>query len=80
MRLPRDLSARGLISALGRVGCEIDRQTGSHVRLTTRTGGEHHISIPAHDPIKIGTLNSILRNVARHRGVGRDELLKQLFD
>lgn len=80
MRLPRDLSARDLISALGRFGYEVDHQKGSHIRLTARTGGEHHITIPAHDPIKIGTLNSILRNVARHRGVGRDELLKQLFD
>ena len=36
MRLPRDLSGRALAAALGRVGYEGTRQTGSHIRLTRR--------------------------------------------
>jgi predicted RNA binding protein YcfA (HicA-like mRNA interferase family) len=57
----------------------VDHQTGSHVRLTSQTRGEHHITVPAHDPIKIGTLSAILRDVASHHGLSRDELLRALF-
>lgn len=32
------------------------------------------------DPIKIGTLNNILRSVAEHFNLSRDELLKRLFE
>ena len=57
----------------------VHRQTGSHIRLTTQLQGEHHITIPAHDPLKVGTLNAILRGIAEHFGLTRDELLEQLF-
>ncbi len=79
MRLPRDISGRDLAHALARLGYEVDHQTGGHLRLTTHQEGEHHITIPAHDPIKIGTLSAILRDVAAHAGLTRDELLKELF-
>ncbi len=55
------------------------RQTGSHIRLTTQENGEHHLTIPAHDPIKVGTLNSILRDVANHFDLEREDLLNRLF-
>jgi predicted RNA binding protein YcfA (HicA-like mRNA interferase family) len=57
----------------------VTHQKGSHIRLTTQQNGEHHITVPAHDPIKIGTLNAILRDVAAHAGLTRDELLALLF-
>ena len=79
MKLPRDLSGTELARALGGLGYAIDRQTGSHMRLTTPRGGEHHVTIPAHDPLKVGTLNSILRDVAAHHGLSRDGLLSELF-
>ncbi|MBL0927812.1 MAG: type II toxin-antitoxin system HicA family toxin [Phycisphaerales bacterium] len=79
MRLPRDISGPHLAQALGRLGYTIDHQRGSHVRLTTQRGGEHHITIPAHDPIKVGTLNAILRDVGEHAGLERTELLRVLF-
>ena len=79
MRLPRDISGRDLAKALGRLGYEISHQTGSHIRLTTQRGGEHHITIPAHGPIKVGTLSAILRDVAEHAALSRDELLRALF-
>lgn len=79
MRLPRDVSGRDLTVALAGLGYSIDHQTGSHVRLTTRVNGEHHVTIPAHDPIKVGTLNAILRDVGSHHGLSRDELLRRLF-
>ncbi len=46
MRIPRDLSAQDLITALKKYGYEVTRQKGSHVRLTTNEEGEHHITVP----------------------------------
>lgn len=79
MKLPRDLSSDELVKALARLGYVVDHQTGSHIRLTTQRNGEHHVTIPAHDPIKIGTLSAILRDVATHASLSRDELLEVLF-
>ncbi len=79
MKVPRDLSSTQLIRLLSNFGYEITRQTGSHMRLTTQSNGQHHITIPAHDPLKIGTLNAILRSVAEHLGLTKDEFLEQMF-
>jgi predicted RNA binding protein YcfA (HicA-like mRNA interferase family) len=79
VRLPRDLSGADLAKALGRLGYETTRQTGSHLRLTTEVEGEHHVTIPLHDPLKVGTLTSILNELAHHAGVTREELLARLF-
>lgn len=78
MRLPRDISGVSLARALRALGYEISRQTGSHIRLTTDVNGEHHLTVPAHDPIKIGTLSGILADIARHHDLRRDELLRRL--
>ena len=66
MKTPRDLAGAELAKALRKLGYVITRQSGSHLRITTQEGGEHHEVIPNHCPIKIGTLKSILRNVAAH--------------
>lgn len=79
MRVPRDLSGPELIRRLGRLGYAVTRQSGSHVRLTTTENGEHHVTVPNHDPLRLGTLSSILVAVAAHCGVDRDELLKRLM-
>lgn len=79
MKLPRDLSGPELIRLLGKLGYVVTRQSGSHVRLTTREGGEHHVTIPNHDPLRVGTLAAILAAVAGHHGVDRDELLRRLL-
>lgn len=79
MKLPRDLDGSQLAKALNKFGYKITRQTGSHIRLTTQQNGEHHITIPNHSPLKVGTLNAILKDVADHIGRSRDELLSQLF-
>lgn len=54
------------------------RQTGSHIRLATQQGGEHHITVPNHDPIKVGTLHGILKDVASHHHLNIDDLLREL--
>ena len=79
MRIPRDLSGADLVKHLGKLGYAVSRQTGSHLRLTRNEDGEHHVTIPNHDPLRIGTLAAILDSVAKHRGVSRDELLELLL-
>ena len=79
MKLPRDLSGAQLAKALAKVGYRVTRQTGSHMRLSTLHPQEHHVTIPAHDPLKVGTLAAILGEVATNLGADRDELLRQLF-
>ena len=79
MRLPRDLDGAELAERLHRYGYIITRQTGSHMRLTTQQRGEHHITIPRHRPLRAGTLNAILKDVAEHLGMERDELLASIL-
>jgi predicted RNA binding protein YcfA (HicA-like mRNA interferase family) len=61
MKLPRDINAEELIKALIKIGYKQTRQTGSHIRLSIQLSStEHHLTIPNHKPIRIGTLNNIL--------------------
>ena len=80
MKLPRDLSGKDLVKALSSLNYEVTRQTGSHIRLTTKLNGEHNITVPAHDPIKVGTLNAILKEIGKHHNLNRTEIIKILFD
>jgi predicted RNA binding protein YcfA (HicA-like mRNA interferase family) len=79
MQVPRDLSGDDLVKLLGRFGYQITRQKGSHIRLTTPNNGEHHLTIPRHDPIKLGTLTGILDSVGSHAGISRQQLQTELF-
>lgn len=80
MRLPRDVSGERLAALLGRHGYEISRQTGSHMRLTsTFHGRAHHITIPRHAVLRVGTLSAILAEVAAYLELSREELLEKLF-
>ncbi|HRH36701.1 MAG TPA: type II toxin-antitoxin system HicA family toxin [Flavobacteriales bacterium] len=79
MMIPRDLTGKDLIKALGKLGYEVTRQSGSHIRLTTSRNGTHHITIPDHRPIKVGTLSGILGDIALHHQMTREELLALLF-
>ena len=79
MRLPRELSGDDLAKALEGLGYKTTRQTGSHMRLTTVELGEHHITIPRTDSLRIGTLSGILADVASHFGLTREELIKKIF-
>ena len=78
MRLPRDVSGPELVKALHKLGYQVDRQRGSHVRVTTQQGGEHHEAVPHHHPIKVGTLSGILKSIASHHKLTVDELVRQL--
>lgn len=79
MRTPRDTSAQELIRALGTLGYEVTRQTGSHIRLTTEQNGRHSITVPNHDPVRIGTFSSIIGEVGSHFGKSKQEMMNELF-
>jgi predicted RNA binding protein YcfA (HicA-like mRNA interferase family) len=77
MKLPRDLSGEELAVLLCKHWCYARiHQVGSHIILQTEVPVHHRISVPAHQQLRIGTLNSILRSVANSKGVPRDAILK----
>ena len=78
MKLPRDISGLDLARALGQFGYVITRQSGSHLRLTLSDSPQHHLTVPAHAALKIGTLAAILTEVAARQGTDRAELLRRL--
>jgi predicted RNA binding protein YcfA (HicA-like mRNA interferase family) len=53
-------------------------QEGSHIILQTETPGHHRLSVPDHKPLRLGTLNAILRSVAVAKGVSREDLIASL--
>ena len=79
MKIPRDISGQDLIRRLKLLGYKQTRQSGSHIRITTQQNGEHHLTIPSHSQLRIGTMLSILSDVAVHFNISRDDLIKQLF-
>jgi predicted RNA binding protein YcfA (HicA-like mRNA interferase family) len=76
MKLPRDLSGEQLARVLCR---DWDyrqvHQVGSHIILQTDEPGSQRIAVPAHKSLRIGTLNGILRCVASHKRVAREDIL-----
>lgn len=79
MKLSRSLTGAQLIKTLEQLGYQPTRQAGSHVRLTCSLPKEHHLTVPLHDPLRIGTLAAILADVATHHGMTRDALIQKLF-
>lgn len=79
--LPRDISGDELIRLLRRrYGYRAVRQRGSHVRLVTHIKGvEHHVSVPRHNPLKVGTLHSVLSRVTAYLEISQDALRRELF-
>lgn len=78
MKLPRDLSGDELIRILQRFGYQSVRQTGSHVRMARFVADhEHRITIPRHKSLRMGTLNSILQDVAEQLGLEKEEILQK---
>jgi predicted RNA binding protein YcfA (HicA-like mRNA interferase family) len=68
VKLPRDISGQQLAKQLAELGYKISRQNG-----------EHHITIPRNDPLKIGTFSAILNDIANHFAMSREELAAKLF-
>jgi hypothetical protein len=50
------------------------------MRLSNKLNeNQHHLKIPNHNPLKIGTLNNILKEISKRPSISKDELLKRLF-
>jgi predicted RNA binding protein YcfA (HicA-like mRNA interferase family) len=78
MKIPRDVNGLQLVKALRVLAYKVDRQRGSHIRVTTQLDGENHEVVPHHHPIKTGTLTGILKRVAAHHNLTVEELLKKI--
>jgi len=77
MKIPRDVGGEELAKLLMRYGYKITRQTGSHLRMTDEQG--HHVTIPKHGSLKVGTLNNILNDIACHLQMDKQMLVRELF-
>jgi len=51
---------------------------GSHIILQTEEPSSQRIAVPAHNPLRVGTLNAILAAVASHKSVTKEAILKDL--
>ena len=79
MKIPRDLSGAQLVKVLRRDwNYRIVHQEGSHIILETDAPAHQRLSVPNHNPLRVGTLNSIVRAVSFHKGVERQKLLDAL--
>ena len=79
MKLPRDLNGTDLVKRLERYGYLLHHQTGSHMIVRTQENGEHSVSVPQHKPLKVGTLNSIVGDVAEHLGLDKQVVTERLL-
>jgi len=79
MKLPRDLSGEKMVKHLCRHWeYRQVHQVGSHVILETSSPGHQRIAVPEHHPLRVGTLNAILSAVAAHKGVTKEDVLKDI--
>jgi hypothetical protein len=53
-------------------------QEGSHIILQTESPRPHRLSVPDHNPLRIGTLNAILRAAAQAKGIDKSDILAKL--
>ena len=78
-KLPRNITGRNLCAFLKKYGYVVTRQTGSHIRLSRASSDSiHHLTIPDHKPIKIGTLNKILTDIANNLNIKKEDLISNL--
>lgn len=68
----RNQDWRKVVKALGKLGFVVMRQSGSHVIMEHADG--RWTVVPRHDPIKVGTMKSIVDDV----GISEEEFLELL--
>ena len=79
MKIPGDVSGARLAGILcRRWQRSMVHQAGSHIILETSEPTHQRIAIPDHHPLRLGTLNSILRAVGRRKGVPREAIIADL--
>jgi predicted RNA binding protein YcfA (HicA-like mRNA interferase family) len=79
MKLPRDVSGDQLADHICR-NWDYTRiaQVGSHIMLRTETPTRSKQVIPAHRSLKVGTFSKIVSQIAAHKNVSREEILRGL--
>ena len=60
------------------VGYAKVNQVGCQIILQTESPRHHRLSVPDHKPLRLGTLNGILRDVSAVKGVTREDILGSL--
>jgi predicted RNA binding protein YcfA (HicA-like mRNA interferase family) len=78
LKLPRECTGESLVRALACLGYVLTRQTGSHMRVTTGVRGEHHVTVPSHNLLRLRTLHSVLKDVAEHHAMTVEDLVLKL--
>jgi predicted RNA binding protein YcfA (HicA-like mRNA interferase family) len=71
VKLPRGISGAEAVKAMRRLGFEVARQEGSHIRMVK---GNIRVTVPNHREILPKTLQSLLRQA----GVTIEEFAEQL--
>jgi predicted RNA binding protein YcfA (HicA-like mRNA interferase family) len=80
MRVPKNIKGKELLKLVDRHFSYVKtRQNGSHIRATTQLKGQHHITIPDHNPVKEGTLRGIIDDIAMHFNMSSDDVCDTLF-
>jgi predicted RNA binding protein YcfA (HicA-like mRNA interferase family) len=46
--------------------------------LQTQHPTPHRIAVPAHTALRVGTLNAILSDIAAHKQVAKEDILKDI--
>ena len=61
-------------------GYNLTQQRGSHIETyQPYMGYSHNVSVPRHNPLRVGALDDILGDVAEYLEIGQDELMRELF-
>ena len=68
------ISGKDAVRAFGKIGYEIDHQTGSHIILRQQAPPYRRLSVPNHKELAKGTLRSLIREA----GLTVEEFLKLL--
>jgi len=78
VKLPRDVTGDELLRGLRRLGYVFERQAGSHMILRSESPRTHSVTVPNHKPLKVGTLSSILHEVALQHSMSVEALLGEM--
>jgi predicted RNA binding protein YcfA (HicA-like mRNA interferase family) len=79
MKIPGDVYGRDFANHLIRKwNFHQLRQTGSHIILRSEVPAQHTVSIPAHKPLKKGTLRGLVTFVAERKQVSPADVLEKL--
>ena len=77
MKIPRDLSGIELVKVLCKKWDYTQvHQVGSHIILETDVPSHQRMAVPNHASLRIGTINAILRSVADHKKVTKENILE----